>query len=232
LFDTETGRLIDVPNLPAEVVAAISSVEITHNKDGEKVTKVRLCSKVEALDKLCRHLGMYEDKVQVLGLERELASLTDEEIEGRLIELRSRDYRRVDNPAPESSGAAAPVLTCCSGRREVKVCNPRAIVKGCRGDFAMVRAEFDPDKRTSHEDRQNQRSGCQAACCTLGPMRQPTQPGTCECAYQALYSASVISRGSSSSCMIGTNFQRGPGDSSRHTIRPVSSCRQSLSILP
>jgi hypothetical protein len=94
LFDVETGQLLDIPKLPAEVRAAISSVEITHNKDGEKVTKVRFCSKIEALNKLCRHLGMYEDKLRIGGLERELENMTDDEIERELIELERGDYQR------------------------------------------------------------------------------------------------------------------------------------------
>lgn len=110
LFDTETGRLIDVPKLPADVRAAISSVEITHNAEGERVTKVRLVSKIEALDKLCRHLGMYVDKVQEVGLEQELAALSDEEVERRLIELERGYYQRVDDSAAGSAAAAAPVL--------------------------------------------------------------------------------------------------------------------------
>jgi phage terminase small subunit len=91
LFDEATGKLIDIVKLPEEVVAAVSSVEITPNKDGEKVTKVRFCSKVNALDNLCRHLGMYEDKLRILGLERELEAMSDEEVHRRLIELERGD---------------------------------------------------------------------------------------------------------------------------------------------
>lgn len=94
LFD-EQGKFIDIPKLSAEVAAAISSIEITTNGDGERVTKVRWCSKIDALDKLCRHLGMYEYKVRLMGLEAELAALTDEEIEGELIELERGDYKRL-----------------------------------------------------------------------------------------------------------------------------------------
>jgi hypothetical protein len=110
LFDTETGKLIDLPKLPEELIAAISSVEITHNKDGEKVTKVRFCSKIEALDKLCRHLGMYEDKLRIGGLERELENMTDEEIDRELIELERGDSERVGVSAAGSAAAATPVL--------------------------------------------------------------------------------------------------------------------------
>lgn len=61
LFDVETGELMDIQKLPPAVAAAVSSVEITHNAEGERVTKVRLVSKIEALDKLCRHLRMYAE---------------------------------------------------------------------------------------------------------------------------------------------------------------------------
>jgi hypothetical protein len=59
----------------------------------------RLVSKIEALDKLCRHLGMYEDKPRIMGLERELQDMSDEEIDRELIELERGDYRRVDASA-------------------------------------------------------------------------------------------------------------------------------------
>jgi hypothetical protein len=81
-----------------------------YNKDGEKVTKIRFCRKLEALDKLCRHLGMYEDKLRIGGLERELEAMSDEEIERELIELERSDCHRLDASAAGSAAAAAPVL--------------------------------------------------------------------------------------------------------------------------
>ena len=110
LFDTESGKLIDVVKLPGEVAAAISAIEVTSSKDGERVTKVRLCGKVEALDKLCRHLGMYEDKVRIVGLEREISTLPDEELERRIIELGRGEFRTVGHTDAGSAGAVAPAL--------------------------------------------------------------------------------------------------------------------------
>ncbi|MDQ3562733.1 MAG: terminase small subunit [Pseudomonadota bacterium] len=123
LFD-ETGQFIEVPKLPEEVAAAISSIEVTEIQDGKRnghrgparVTKIRLCSKVEALDKLCRHLGMYEDKVRIVGLEREISTLPDEELEERIIELGRGEYRRVADAEARSAAAAAPALPAAAGK--------------------------------------------------------------------------------------------------------------------
>lgn len=96
LFDPETGQLIEVSKLPPEVAAVISSVKVTqaYGKDTTYVTtEVKWACKIAALDQLCRYMGMYENKVRTHGLDRELAALSDEEIERRLIELGK--YRRI-----------------------------------------------------------------------------------------------------------------------------------------
>jgi hypothetical protein len=48
---------------------------------------------------------MYEDKLHVMGLERELENMTDEEVERELIELHRTDYNRI---AAKSASAADP----------------------------------------------------------------------------------------------------------------------------
>lgn len=102
LFD-EAGHFIDITKLPAEVAAAISSISISKRGDrDETITRIRLCSKVEALDKLCRHLGMYEDKLRIGGLERELAEMSDEDLEREIIELRRQDWKSVGSSASGS----------------------------------------------------------------------------------------------------------------------------------
>jgi hypothetical protein len=95
---------------------------------------VWLVSKIDALDKLCRHLGMYEDKLRIMGLERELAELSDEEIVGRLIELRGKDYRRIDDPATERAAAAAPVLPAAP-REERRPGEAYPVCSGCHSSL-------------------------------------------------------------------------------------------------
>lgn len=96
LFDTETGELIEIPKLPGEVAAAISAIEVTSNKDGERVTKLRLCGKVEALDKLCRHLRMYaEPPAPVVNLQVNV----DMRGEWSDIISSSREDRKLSGPA-------------------------------------------------------------------------------------------------------------------------------------
>ena len=74
-YDAE-GRLIDIPNLPADVAAAISGMDIAVEKAGAdesgnpvfaQVRKIKLADKKGALDSVARHLGMFNDKLALTG---------------------------------------------------------------------------------------------------------------------------------------------------------------------
>lgn len=74
-YDAE-GRLIDIPDLPADVAAAISGMDIAVEKAGAdesgnpvfaQVRKIKLADKKGALDSVARHLGMFNDKMQLTG---------------------------------------------------------------------------------------------------------------------------------------------------------------------
>ncbi len=54
-----TGKPIPLHLLPADVTAAIQDVVIK-NHGGVQTYKVRLCDRNSALDKLMKHLGLYE----------------------------------------------------------------------------------------------------------------------------------------------------------------------------
>ena len=71
-FYDADGNLIDIPNLPADVAAAISGVDIAVEKAGSdesgnpvfaQVRKIKLADKKGALDSVARHLGMFNDKI-------------------------------------------------------------------------------------------------------------------------------------------------------------------------
>lgn len=71
-FYDATGNLIDIPNLPADVAAAISGMDIAVEKAGSdesgnpvfaQVRKIKLADKKGALDSVARHLGMFNDKI-------------------------------------------------------------------------------------------------------------------------------------------------------------------------
>ena len=74
-YDAE-GRLIDIPDLPADVAAAISGMDIAVEKAGTdesgnpvfaQVRKIKLADKKGALDSVARHLGMFNDKLALTG---------------------------------------------------------------------------------------------------------------------------------------------------------------------
>lgn len=87
LFDDD-GNLLPIRRMKPHVRRAISSIEVEHHKgrDGEPVatTKIKFWSKIDALDKLGKHLGMF--------IERHL-------IEGRLIQY------VIQSPAPAATAA-------------------------------------------------------------------------------------------------------------------------------
>lgn len=73
-FYDANGGLIPVPLLPADVAAALSSMEITVERsqgaDGPTyadVKKIKFADKKGALDSCARHLGMFTDKTEVSG---------------------------------------------------------------------------------------------------------------------------------------------------------------------
>lgn len=60
---TEDGNLKNIPDLPLEVAATISSIDMVEVNLGDHVkrsTKVKFYSKLDALEKLAKHLGFYE----------------------------------------------------------------------------------------------------------------------------------------------------------------------------
>lgn len=75
-FYTTTGGLIPVHDLPADVAAALSGMEVTveragKDEDGNQgfadVTKIKFVDKKGALDSVARHLGMFNDKLALTG---------------------------------------------------------------------------------------------------------------------------------------------------------------------
>lgn len=71
-FYDDTGNLIAVNLLPADVAAALVGVEVLESRDPEggpaNVTKkIKFVDKKGALDSVARHLGMFKDKVEHSG---------------------------------------------------------------------------------------------------------------------------------------------------------------------
>lgn len=61
IFDDE-GNLLPVSELPADVAAALSSIEFANGSSG---TKYRAHDKNSALVALCRRFGLFQDKVKL-----------------------------------------------------------------------------------------------------------------------------------------------------------------------
>lgn len=78
-FDSDTGRLLEVHELPKEAQARLAATEIvrtktTRSSDGEEstmqedsVVKIKLWDKMAALNMLARINGLYKDKVEHSG---------------------------------------------------------------------------------------------------------------------------------------------------------------------
>lgn len=64
-------------NASRDDLAAIQSIKVkTFGKDGVE-REIKLADKIKALDMLGRHLGMWNDKLQVSGMEEEQKKLAD-----------------------------------------------------------------------------------------------------------------------------------------------------------
>jgi len=93
LFDVE-GRLRDVTDMPEELARAISSLEVEENEGAKARTmKLRLHSKIAALDSLARYLKMWCDHVE--------ATINDP---ARVLEKGHERARRMRKRACEDAG--------------------------------------------------------------------------------------------------------------------------------
>lgn len=80
-FYDESGALIPINELPADVAAALAGVDVTDSFDKESnavitTKKVKFIDKKGALDSVARHLGMFIDRSEVKVTTHE-ASLDD-----------------------------------------------------------------------------------------------------------------------------------------------------------
>jgi phage terminase small subunit len=69
-FYDDAGNLLPVKELPDDVAAALSSMEVVTERAGEleiAVRKIKFSDKKAALDSIARHLGMFKDKTELTG---------------------------------------------------------------------------------------------------------------------------------------------------------------------
>jgi phage terminase small subunit len=64
-FVNENGKLLDLHELPEDVARAIVGLEIIRQNDGSLKYKYRFTDKGKSLERLSRHLGMYNDKLNL-----------------------------------------------------------------------------------------------------------------------------------------------------------------------
>lgn len=74
---------VNFSNLTREQAAALTEVTVDTLADGTTRVKLKLADKRASLDLLMRHLGQYNDRVNV-NLTKDPASMTDEELEAAL----------------------------------------------------------------------------------------------------------------------------------------------------
>lgn len=69
-FDPETGELLDITEMPENIRRAIASVTVqTDPKTGFVSKQVKFWDKNKALEMIGRHLKMFTDKIEHIGLE-------------------------------------------------------------------------------------------------------------------------------------------------------------------
>lgn len=71
-FYDDDGNLINIPNLPADVAATLTGMDVSssYNKDGDSLDtlkKIKFADKKAALDSLAKHLGMFIERHEHTG---------------------------------------------------------------------------------------------------------------------------------------------------------------------
>ncbi len=61
----ENGKLLDLHELPDDVARAIVGLDVVRQNDGSLKYKYRFTDKGKSLERLSRHLGMYNDKLNL-----------------------------------------------------------------------------------------------------------------------------------------------------------------------
>ena len=86
-FYGEDGELLPIPELEDDVAAALTSFDVVQTVvDGKEVSqtkKIKFADKKGALDSCARHLGMFNDKLELSG---EVKNMSDEELDRLLFE--------------------------------------------------------------------------------------------------------------------------------------------------
>lgn len=83
-WKTGNVKLVDSSKLTETQRACVSEVSQTVTESGGSI-RFKLHSKIDALDKLCRHLGLYAP--QKIETKRDLSEMSDEEIDTELDSL-------------------------------------------------------------------------------------------------------------------------------------------------
>ena len=78
LFDLEKGSLIPPYKLPEFVRRAIVGLEVSEWPDGSTKYKYKFSDKGKSLERLSRHLSLYNDKLNIPGLEELIALIPEQ----------------------------------------------------------------------------------------------------------------------------------------------------------
>ena len=76
-FFDDDGTLLPLSKIPKDALACLVSIETSYDKHGNKVKKPKLIPRTEALDKLGKHLKLFNDTVDInitVGLAERLAA--------------------------------------------------------------------------------------------------------------------------------------------------------------
>lgn len=100
-FYDATGNLIPVHKLPEDVAAALAGMDVVTERTGKDadgnsefatVRKIKFTDKKAALDSVARHLGMFNDKLELSGsLEHTVKSMSQEQLQAELSALRAKN---------------------------------------------------------------------------------------------------------------------------------------------
>jgi hypothetical protein len=101
-FFDNSGKLVNVQDLPDNVAASITEISSVVDKEGDETVKIKYTPRHTANQDLGKHLGMFKDRIDLTTNDKDINSTADTELARKLAFI----LNKADKAQGESNGKA------------------------------------------------------------------------------------------------------------------------------